>query len=150
MPFLCWQRQWPQGDTQYCPRWVLCRSCSSWGVQRCRWGVKVPRGLQKWGQLSLDCQNGPGGGKGAAAQGPPLRVRGAASSPGELVLLKAIQQTPQFEGFLLSFNLCIITQSTVLLGSHSLAIWKLQQRCKVKNQGFMVGFLKAFWISSEL
>lgn len=87
--------------------------------------MKVPPGLQNWGQLSLDCQNGPGGGKGAAAQGPgqpPLRVRGAASSPGELVLLKAIQQTPQLEGFLLSFNLCIITQSTVLLGSHSLAI----------------------------
>lgn len=88
-------------------------------------GREGPPGLQKRGQLSLDCQNGPGAGKGAAAQGPgqpPLRVRGAASSPGELVLLKAIQETPQLEGFLLSFNLCIITQSTVLLGSHSLAI----------------------------
>lgn len=87
-------------------------------------GGKVPPGLQKWGQLSLGYQNVPDGGKGAAAQGPghPLRVRGAASSPGELVLLKAIQQTPQLEGFLLSFNLCMLTRSTVLLGSHSLAI----------------------------
>lgn len=45
-------------------------------------GREGPPGLQEGAQLSLGCHNVPGGGEGAAAQGTPLRARGAASPRG--------------------------------------------------------------------